>query len=136
MDAFATITDYESRYGEFDDSERLETLLGDASAYIAAQPGFLLLTEDDERYALQQANLVRVTCSVVHRSLLSGDLAGLNSYSEGGVGYTASVNVYNPSGDFYLTKAEKQALGIHGSMVGTIPAAIHAPCGEVVWPCG
>lgn len=136
MEPFATVSDYEERYGEVDDSDQVETLLGDASAFIAAQPGFRLLPEDDDGYALQQANLVRVTCAVVHRSLLSGDLAGLNSYSEGGVGYTASVNIYNPSGDFFLTKAEKRALGISGFMVGTIPAAIHAPCGEAVLPCG
>lgn len=118
MNAFATVSDYESRYGEVDDSEQVETLLGDASAFIAAQPGFRLLPEDCDGCALQQANLVRVACAVVHRSLLSGDLAGLNSYSEGGVGYTASVNVYNPSGDFYLTKAEMRALGVGGGRIG------------------
>lgn len=134
MTPFANVADYEARYGEVDDREQVETLLGDASAFIAAQPGFRLLGPDDDGYDLQQSNLVRVTCAVVHRSLSAGDLAGLSSYSEGGVGYTASVNVYNPSGDYYLTSAEKRALGIHGSTVGTIGAAIHAPCGEVVWP--
>lgn len=130
MTPFATVDDYEARYGEVDDQGRLAALLGDATAFIDSYPGFTFRGDD----MLQAANLVRVTCAVVHRSLSAGDLAGFNSYSEGGVGYTASVNVYNPSGDYYLTKAEKQALGIHGSTVGTIGAAIHAPCGEVVWP--
>lgn len=118
MEPFATVEQYEARYGEVGDRQQVETLLGDASAFIAAQPGFLLLGPDDDGYDLQQANLVRVACAVVHRSLSAGDFAGLSSYSEGGVGYTASVSVSNPAGDFYLTKAEKQALGIGGGRVG------------------
>lgn len=130
MTPFATVEDYEARYGEVEDRDRVETLLGDATSFIEAQPGFRYDAGD----FTQAANLTRICCAVVYRSLAAGDLAGLSSYSQGGVGYTASVNVYNPSGDYYLTSAEKRALGIHGSTVGTIGAAIHAPCGEVVWP--
>lgn len=119
MDSFATVQDYEDRYGDVEDTAQLGVLLSDASAYIAAQPGFRLLGLDDDGYDLQQANLVRVTCSVVHRSLSAGDLAGLSSYSEGGVGYTASVSVANPSEDFYLTKSDKAALGIGAGRVGS-----------------
>lgn len=129
--SYATVADYEARYGEVDDTERVSTLLSDATAFVDAQAGFRFDPSD----RVQQANLVRVVCAVVYRSMSAGDLAGVSSYSQGAVGYTASVSVYNPSGDFYLTKAEKQALGIRGSVVGTIPAAIHAPCGEVAWPC-
>lgn len=118
MEPFATVEDYEARYGEVDDGKRISTLLSDASAFVASQPGFSLLGPDDDGYDLQQANLVRVTCAVVHRSLSAGDLAGLSSYSEGGVGYTASVSVSNPAGDFYLTKAERKALAIGGGRVG------------------
>lgn len=118
MGGFACVEDYEARYGEVEDAARMETLLDDASAFIAAQPGFRPLGPDDCGSDLQQLNLVRVTCSVVHRSLSAGDLAGLSSYSEGGVGYTASVNVYNPGEDFYLTKAERRALGIGVGRIG------------------
>lgn len=133
-DSFATPQDYENRYGEYDDTEQLQTLLADASALIQSQPGFTLLDSTAEGYALQQANLVRITCSMVYRSISAGDLAGLASYSQGGVGYTASVSPYNPSGDMYLTKSEKQALGIFGGRVGTVYATIHDGCGGVVWP--
>lgn len=111
---FATVGDYEDRYGEVDDLSRIETLLSDATAYISSQSGFAL-REDDE---IQAANLTRVTCAVVHRSLSAGDFDGLDSYSEGGIGYNASVKVYNPSGDFYLTRAEKLTLGIGGGRIG------------------
>lgn len=118
MEPFATVEQYEERYGDVGDREQVETLLGDASAFIAAQPGFRLLPSGEDGYELQQANLVRVTCAVVHRSLSAGDLAGLSSVSQGAGGYTATVNVYNPGEDFYLTKAERRTLGIGGARIG------------------
>ena len=133
MEPFATVSDYEARYGEVDDSEQVETLLGDASAFIAAQPGFRLLPEDDDGYALQQANLVRVTCSVVHRSLLSGDWAGFSNASQTAGNYTASVTIANPTEDFYMTKAEKRSLGITGGRIGTIEPAVHPWVGVPSW---
>lgn len=119
MDSFATVKDYEDRYGDVEDTAQLGVLLSDASAYIAAQPGFEHADSTDPRYEVQWANLTRVTCSVVHRALSAGDLAGMSSYSEGGVGYTASVSVANPSEDFYLTKSDKAALGIGAGRVGS-----------------
>ena len=118
MGPFATVDDYTDRYGEVEDQQQVKTMLGDASAFIAAQPGFRLLGPDDDGYDLQRANLVRVTCAVVHRSLSAGDFAGLSSVSQGAGGYTATVNVYNPGEDFYLTKAEKRTLGIGGGRIG------------------
>ena len=131
----ATLTDYEARYGEAKCPTQVSTLLADATAYIMGQSGFAILDETDPRYELQQANLVTVTCAVVHRSVAAGDLAGLSSYSQSAVGISSSVSVYNPGGDMYLTKSERKLLGIGGSRVGTVYAAIHGPCGEVVWPC-
>ena len=119
MEPFATVEDYEARYGAVDDEKQLETLLEDASAFIASQAGFKQPDTD-----VGTANLVRVTCAVVHRSLMAGSLAGIQSYSEGAVGYTASVTPYNPSGDFYLTAQEKKSLGIGGSRVFSVQAAI------------
>lgn len=114
MEAFATVGDYEARYGDVEDAEQIDTLLDDATAFIASMPGFRLREGD----GLQRANLVRITCAVVHRSLSAGDLAGLQSYSQTAVDYSASVTPYNPSGDLYLTGTEKRALGIGGGRVG------------------
>lgn len=114
MEAFATVEDYEARYGPVDDEQRLGTLLADASAFVAAQPGFSADPDDD----VQSANLVRVTCSVVHRTLMSGDASGVSSYSQGAAGISASVTFYNPAGDFYLTSAEKKSIGIGAGRMG------------------
>lgn len=115
MEPFATLDDYEARYGAPSDQNRVETLLGDASAFIASQCGFEMPDDD-----VGEANLVRVTCAVVDRSLSAGSWAGLSNVSQSGDGYSASATVYNPSGDFYLTKAEKQSLGLCGTRVGSM----------------
>lgn len=114
MEPFATVEDYEARYGEVDDDKRISTLLSDASAFVASQPGFAVRDGDD----LQAAALTVVTCSLVNRKVLAGNYAGLTSVSQGSGGYTASVGVYNPSGDYYLTKQERRMLGIGGGRVG------------------
>lgn len=114
MVAFATLADYELRYGEAENPDRVEALLADATAFIASQPGFERL-EDDEA---QRANLIRIACSVVNRSLSAGDMAGFSQFSQTAGSYNASVSLANPSGDFYLTKAERKALGIGSARVG------------------
>lgn len=131
MEPFATVDDYEARYGDVEDADHISVLLADASAFVASQPGLVMLDADAPGYDLQQANLTRVTCAVVHRSLSAGDLAGLSSYSQGAVGYTASVSVANPGEDFYLTKADKTALGLGSGRIGqTWPYSVPRPEGE------
>ena len=123
MDAFATVEDYESRYGPVEDKGRLSVLLGDATAFILGQG--VTVDPDDE---LQAANLERVCCAVVHRSQVAGDLAGVQQYSESGVGYSASVSPFNPGEDFYLTKPEKQTLGVLTCDFGAILPRIDRGC--------
>lgn len=120
MEPFATVEDYEARYGEVEDEARLSALLSDASLFLASQRG-LSIDPDD---ATQAALLTAVTCAMVHRSMMAGSYAGFSNVSQGAGGYTASVGVYNPSGDFYLTKGERRALGIGGARIGSVAPAI------------
>lgn len=120
MEPFATVEDYKARYGAVEDEKRLQTLLSDASLFLASQRGLVI----DPNDSTQEALLTAVTCAMVHRSMMAGSYAGLSSVSQGAGGYTASVGVYNPSGDFYLTKGEKQALGIGGARIGSVPPVI------------
>lgn len=124
MTPFATLEDYEARYGVVDDPSRVETLLADASAFVASQPGFALRDGDE----LQAEALTAVTCSLVNRKMLAGAYSGFSNVSQGAGGYTASATVYNPSGDFYLTKQERRMLGLGGGRVGmTDPYGVDAP---------
>lgn len=124
MGPFATAEDYETRYGEVEDEARVSALLQDATNVIASQPGFELRGGDDTFVGV----LETVTCAMVHRSLMSGAYAGLSNVSQGAGGYTASVAVYNPGGDLYLTRNERRALGLGGGRIGqTDPYGCDAP---------
>ena len=130
MTPFATVADYEARYGEVEDAARVTALLQDATNIIARQPGFCDKNRDDTWWGV----LETVTCAVVHRSLMSGAYAGFSNVSQGAGGYTESVAVYNPGGDLYLTRNERRALGIGGARIGSVAPAINgwygsnAPC--------
>lgn len=112
MTPFATVTDYEARYGDVPERGRLEVLLSDASVFIASQPGF------PRRDGPPAEALAAVACALVHRKLLAGRYAGFSNVSQGAGGQTASVAVYNPSGDFYLTKQERRLLRLPSGRVG------------------
>lgn len=116
MTPFATVTDYEARYGPVpeDDRDRVSKLLADASNLVVSQPGFEM-REGDEAFS---GVLESVTCAMVHRSMCSGAYAGLSSLSQGAGGYTASVGIYNPGGDLFLTDNERRSLGLEGGRVG------------------
>ena len=130
MTPFATVEDYEARYGKVDDEERISKLLQDATNIVASQPGFCDKDRDDTWWGV----LETVTCAVVHRSLSSGTYAGFSNVSQGAGGYTESVAIYNPGGDMFLTRNEKKALGIGGGRIGFAAPAINgwygsnAPC--------
>ena len=120
MTPFATVADYEARYGKVDDEERISKLLQDATNIIASQPGFCDKNRDDTWWGV----LETVACAMVHRSMMAGSYAGLSSVSQGAGGYTASVGVYNPGGDMFLTRNERRALGIGGARIGSVAPAI------------
>ena len=130
MTPFATVEDYEARYGKVDDEERISKLLQDATNIIASQPGFCDKNRDDTWWGV----LETVTCAVVHRSLSSGTYAGFSNVSQGAGGYTESVAIYNPGGDMFLTRNEKKALGIGGARIGSVAPAINGWYGSNL-PC-
>ena len=121
MTPFATVADYEARYGKVDDEARVTALLQDATNIIASQPGFSTCDRDETWWGV----LETVACAMVHRSMMAGSYAGLSSVSQGAGGYTASVGVYNPGGDMFLTRNEKKALGIGGARIGFAAPAIN-----------
>lgn len=126
MEAFATVQDLEARWRELSDDEaaRAETQLLDATAFIQAQLDRYRVAVDatDET---QARNLTAVCCSVTRRSLaqqFSGDQTGAQ-YS----GQTVTAGVFsqtytyaNPTGDMYLTAAEKRLLGIGRVIVSQV----------------
>ena len=114
MEAYAKVSDLESRWRTLDASERARAavLLEDASAIIASamKTARVAVDPDDEE---QAANLVRVSCSMVQRAMAQGD--GEQEHAWGG------ELVMNPSGDLYLSKADKKSLGVLKLRVASIP---------------
>lgn len=131
MEPFATVEELEARWRTFTDEEaaRVEVELLDATAFIAAQMAHSRVSIDPaDEY--QAYNLTWVTCNVVKRSLQqefdapdSGFGAPVSKYSEQADVFSASVTFANPLGDRYLTKQEKQALGIGRVRIGSVRAA-------------
>lgn len=104
-DVYATVGDVSARWRTLSDSEetRCVALLADASDLIRTTcPNWQEAGEDTLR---------RVTCAAVIRALQSGDMAGVTQSSQTAGPFSQSWSYSNPSGDLYLTKAEKKALG-------------------------
>lgn len=114
MEAFATVGDLENRWRSLKDTEktRAETLLLDASVKIVSmcKKHGVTINEEDE---VQAHSLMAITCEMVKRAMLASvDVAPTTNYSQAAGGYSESFTYANPTGDLYLTNAEKLELGI------------------------
>lgn len=127
MSAFAKAEDYVKRYGAVTDETQLNTLLEDASAYLTSlyiqqwgmeyTKGYHIMFDD---------NACAVTCAVVSRVLnVPSGMEGVSQVSQGADIYSASYTFANPTGDFYLTKADKERLGFVGGGVFSIEPMIN-----------
>lgn len=113
MEAFANVSDLESRWRKMDPAEkvRASALLKDAAAIILAalKQARIKVDSQDE---VQAANLVRVSCAMVQRAMAQGD--GEQQHAWGG------NLVANPSGDLYLARSDRRSLGIGGARIGVL----------------
>lgn len=132
MSAFATSKDYILRYGTVDDEAQLECLLDDASNFLKA----LYLKEWGTEYEkhvhpMFDINACAVSCAIVSRSLdVPAGMQGVSQASQGADSYSASYTFANPTGDFYISKSDRQRLGLGGMKIGTIAPLIHRNEGD------
>lgn len=112
---FATLSDYRDRSTcpELGHEELIETLLSDASQFILDMHAGREITASAD-------TLRRITVAVVQRSLASVGSAGVESIQQGAGPYQETVKMANPSGDMYLTKLERRALGIGTQVAYTV----------------
>lgn len=105
---FATVSDLEVRWRTLtaDEKARAQVLIDDASDKITTTcPGWVDASE---------TTLRRITCAMVKRAMATPsavDGADVTSLQQGAGPYQATVQFSNPSGDLYLTRAEKFDLG-------------------------
>lgn len=119
MEAYATVEDLQAGWKTLDAAEQsvATTLLLRASAQLAAllaSKGVEIDAEDE----VQAQNLSTVTCNMVRRSMSGGGAGGLSSMSQTIGSTQASVQWANPDGAFYLSKMDRESLGIGGRSSG------------------
>ena len=110
---FATYGDLADRWRHLtpDEQSRATVLLGDASAIVrSAVPGI------DARIAagdLDEGVPKAIVCAMVKRVMQGpADLDGVTQVQQSAGPFQQGVSFSNPSGDLFLTKSEKQRLGI------------------------
>ena len=118
MTSYATVEDYELRYGVLsdEDKEKVTTRLLDATAIIKTNGG-IDNPKDEEKYAYKA-----VCCSMVHRVVISPSWSamGVTQHSQTAGPFTESYSFGNPNGDLYLTSSERKTLKLKGMKIGTI----------------
>lgn len=120
--AYATVADVMKLLPDLsvDGQQKAETLL-DYAANILDR-----LVTVDPTDVQQAALLSQVSVNMVVRAVSASgfDSFGASNTSMTAGAYSQSWTFANPSGDLYLTKLERQLLGISASYIGTIPAKV------------
>lgn len=130
MAAFATVEQYLAVYDSSQDEDRIAAVLEKASRKIRAamrEDGLSWEDPDDEL----AASLADVCCDMAHRALGEDRPDGIElpfgatqtSVTAGP--YSQSVSLGNPYGDLFLTRSERDLLGIGIPAIGSIQPMVH-----------
>lgn len=119
MVPFASVDEYEARYGDADDPEALAEILMDATRLIASAFDRAGLDFRDPGEDLAE-RLMQACRSMAHRAMCDdADIPlGTTQFSEGAGSYTQSFTVGNPYGELYVSKAERKLLGLDRTRIG------------------
>lgn len=128
MAAYATAADLEARWRALTEAEEslAEALLEDASGEIDAEFRRLGRVVADELVAgnVTADDLKVVACRVVKRAMaspLGDDGAAIETMQFSAGPFQESRKYANPTGDLYLTKADRRRLGIGGPVASSVP---------------
>lgn len=101
---FAKVPDLEARWRPITDVEsaRALTLLEDASQ--------LIIDEGFDVDTIAARTLTRIVCAVVKRAMSIPGGDSVTSLQQGAGPFQQTAQFANPTGDLYLTKAERRAL--------------------------
>lgn len=110
---FATISDLEEVWRTLDqaDKTKAERLLAAASRKIRLQCPSWIQAEEAEPGICSD-----ICCAMVKRAMLAADdTAGVSQHTETAGSYSESYSYANPTGDLYLTSAERADLDSAGA---------------------
>lgn len=121
MGSFATVLELSSYWRELTPEEELRAadLLERASSMMRLEMGRSGVPWEDPSPDLALA-LSTVCMDVVRRAMdLPDGMAGVDTWSQGAVGYSESFKYANPGGDLFLKASERRALGMVRCRIGT-----------------
>lgn len=123
---YATVEDLEARWRTLtaDERERAAVLLEDAAVRLdAACPPSAPPTEQE------LASRKIVSCEMVKRAMSSVTTGGVGvaSIQTGAGPYQETLQFSNPTGDLYLTKADRKLLGCGAQAAFTVPMTNDSP---------
>lgn len=124
MEPFATVEQYEARYGDVADMDILLEVLKDATREISAalERAGIDYENPSELFA---ENLMQVCRSMAFRSVGTSEVStpfGATQFSQGVGDFSQSFSFKNPYGEVYISKAERRLLGLDSAKIGfTIP---------------
>ena len=123
---FADAGDLAARWRTLTTAEETQaaTLLGDASNLILTEyPAACVVDDDDtEAQAVREAMLKRIACAMVKRVMMApSDQAPMSQVQFGAGPFNQSGTFVNPTGDVYLSRAERRSLRRVNSLAATIP---------------
>ena len=120
MGSFATVLDLSSYWRELTPEEELRAadLLERASSMMRLEMGRSGVPWEDPSPDLALA-LSTVCMDVVRRAMdLPDGMTGVDTWSQGAVGYSESFKYANPGGDLFLKASERRALGMGRCRIG------------------
>jgi hypothetical protein len=124
---YASVEELEARFRPMDTQERVKAaaLLCDASLMLDA--------ECARAEASPDAGLLKVVCiDMVKRTMQAGGLPSASNLQQAAGPFSMGVTFANPTGDMYLTKANKRLLGLSAQCIGTIRPEIHTVDGGAI----
>ena len=138
-DAFATPEDLEKRWRPLlgPERDRAATLLEDASVMLRAEFPDITARTTAVPPALPELDPAVpriVVCKMVKRSMLASvDQPPVTAQQQSAGPYAQSLTFANPTGDLYLTKAERRMLGYGGQEAFTIDVSPRSRYGDRPW---
>lgn len=118
MSQYATLDDLRQLWPDAGtlDEARAQALLPLVSASIDA----MCAADGLDASGIDDAILRLVTCQAATRMLMTSGGYGVTQTSWGASPYSGSESYANPTGDLYLTKTERELLGLGGGYAGYI----------------
>lgn len=102
-----------------------ESRAGAVLPLVSAAIDALCASEGVDPSGVPEDVLRLVTCQASTRMLMASDAGfGVTQESWGASPYSGSTSYANPTGDIYLTKTERQLLGLDGGWCGYVCPAV------------